>query len=302
MKPSRQRHHRQGRDHEHHLRPYPHRHPVRHHRRGGLLGHSLRAIRGSRPPGSNILLRTRKSAATKPHAMISSLDLMWPRWWGWRDRATVSPCAAGSRRPLSMAIPPEKQHSGAGRGCLLNYNFGRILSYADRGRPGGVCWPHRAKWQHHRQPGDRWRRAAMMARPLSAGLVAGRSATGACWCEILPYNRPLAGRFIPFRSVCRPRRLAWCGAGCPASGGLLHADLSAAACQRRGADHAELWPGDPADSAGIGWAGDRLRYWPTLRSLRLGVLLLILMACIPSGLNCILLKPYPKRWVDGKLV
>lgn len=214
--------------------------------------------------------------------MTSALDLAGALLVGLAGAGHCLGMCGGVSAALSMAIPPEKQHFRGRLGYLLNYNLGRIASYVIAGALVGglLATGSELAAGKHALAGLRLAAAALM---IALGLYLAGWWQGILLLERLgarfwPYIKPLAGKCLPFTSpwLALPFGMVWGWLPC----GLVYSTLtwSAAAGSASGGALIMLCfgLGTLPTLFALGGLADRLRYWLTLRSLRLGGALLLI--------------------------
>ncbi|MGS3184736.1 sulfite exporter TauE/SafE family protein [Aeromonas taiwanensis] len=214
--------------------------------------------------------------------MANNLDLLGALLVGLAGSGHCIAMCGGVSAALSMAIPADRQHFW-GRLCyLLNYNLGRILSYVIAGALVGglLATAGELGAGKHALAGLRVIAALLM---IALGLYLAGWWQGVLLLERIgakfwPLIKPLAGKFIPFSSALQalPFGMVWGWLPC----GLVYSMLtwSAAAGSAGGGALIMLCfgLGTLPTLFALGGLADRLRYWLTLRSLRLGGALLLM--------------------------
>ncbi|PJG59225.1 sulfite exporter TauE/SafE family protein [Aeromonas cavernicola] len=215
--------------------------------------------------------------------MTHNLDLFGALLVGIAGSAHCIGMCGGVSAALSMAIPANKQHFWGRFAYLFNYNLGRIFSYVLAGAlVGGVlATTSELGAGKHAIAGLRLLAALLM---IGLGLYLAGWWHGILLLERLgarlwPYIKPLAGKFLPFKSPLQavPFGMVWGWLPC----GLVYSMLtwSAAAGSVSGGALTMLFfgLGTLPTLFALGGLADRLRYWLTLRSLRLGSALLLMI-------------------------
>ncbi|MFM5220957.1 sulfite exporter TauE/SafE family protein [Aeromonas caviae] len=214
--------------------------------------------------------------------MTSSLDLMGALLVGLAGAGHCIGMCGGVSAALSMAIPTEKQHFWGMLGYLLNYNLGRILSYVLAGALVGGLLATTTEIGAGKHA-LAWLRLIAALLMIALGLYLAGWWHGVLLLERIgakfwPLIKPLAGRFLPFTSTWQalPFGMVWGWLPC----GLVYSMLtwSAAAGSASGGALIMLFfgLGTLPTLFALGGLADRLRYWLTLRSLRLGGALLLI--------------------------
>ncbi|WP_429079427.1 sulfite exporter TauE/SafE family protein [Aeromonas bivalvium] len=188
----------------------------------------------------------------------------------------------GVSAALSMAIPPARQHFWGRLGYLLYYNLGRILSYVLAGALVGglLATTGELGAGKHAIAGLRLVAALLM---IALGLYLAGWWQGILLLERLgarvwPHIQPLAGKCLPLDAPWQalPFGMVWGWLPC----GLVYSMLTWSAAAGSAGKGALIMLcfglGTLPTLFALGGLADRLRYWLTLRSLRLaGALLLI---------------------------
>lgn len=214
--------------------------------------------------------------------MTHNLDLLGALLVGLAGSAHCIGMCGGVSAALAMAIPADKQHFWGRLAYLLNYNLGRILSYVIAGALVGglLATTSELGAGKHAIAGLRLIAALLM---IALGLYLAGWWQGILLLErmgarLWPHIKPLAGKFLPFTSPLQalPFGMVWGWLPC----GLVYSMLtwSAAASSASGGALIMLafGLGTMPTLFALGGLADRLRYWLTLRSLRLGGALLLI--------------------------
>ncbi|UBO75803.1 sulfite exporter TauE/SafE family protein [Aeromonas rivuli] len=214
--------------------------------------------------------------------MTANLDLLGALLVGLAGAGHCIGMCGGVSAALSMAIPPAQQHFTGRLSYLLYYNLGRILSYVMAGALVGGLLATTGELGAGKQ-------ALLYLRLFAGGLMIALGLYLAGWWQgilllerlgarLWPRLRPLAGKFLPFRHPLQalPFGMVWGWLPC----GLVYSMLTWSAAAGSATKGALIMLcfgiGTLPTLFALGGLADRLRYWLTLRSLRLtGALLLI---------------------------
>lgn len=214
--------------------------------------------------------------------MIGNLDLVGALLVGLAGAGHCIGMCGGVSAALSMAIPPARQHFWGRLGYLLYYNLGRILSYVLAGALVGglLATTGELGAGKHAIAGLRLVAALLM---IALGLYLAGWWQGILLLERLgarvwPHIQPLAGKCLPLTAPWQalPFGMVWGWLPC----GLVYSMLTWSAAAGSAGQGALIMLcfglGTLPTLFALGGLADRLRYWLTLRSLRLaGALLLI---------------------------
>lgn len=216
----------------------------------------------------------------------ANLDLFAALLMGLAGSSHCFVMCGGVSAALSMAIAPHQQRLGQRFAYLLCYNLGRIVSYMLAGALVGGVLASMVSLSASRH--------AMLWLQLLAGLMMLAIALylAGWWHGVLvierlgarlwPYIKPLAGRCLPLRSplAALPFGMVWGWLPC----GLVYSMLTWSAASGSAAGGALIMLcfgiGTLPTLFALGGLADRLRYWLTLKSLRLGSALLLMLLAL----------------------
>lgn len=212
-----------------------------------------------------------------------NLDLFAALLMGLAGSSHCFAMCGGVSAALSMAISPHHQGLAKRFAYLLCYNLGRIVSYMLAGALVGGLLASMISLSASRH--------AMLWLQLLAGLMMLAIALylAGWWQGVLvierlgarlwPYIKPLAGHCLPLRSplAALPFGMVWGWLPC----GLVYSMLTWSAASGSAASGALIMlcfgVGTLPTLFALGGLADRLRYWLTLKSLRLGSALMLML-------------------------